>query len=151
MISVLLTMVALATFGGALRLAREAGLPKEEGDSLRGEAAAAGSESWWQSETRYLSLRPFASAGPLTRNTAMLAQMTASRKDFWDTILSDGTNFIHNGDCSKYFIGPCLEIIFLDYIWISRFHPRYKMLDRSPTSVKTLQRAQKIGMDAGLR
>lgn len=34
---------------------------------------------------------------------------------------------------------------------ISRFHPMYKMLDRSPTSVKVLQRAQKIGMDAGLR
>jgi pyruvate formate lyase activating enzyme len=34
---------------------------------------------------------------------------------------------------------------------ISRFHPMYKMLDRSPTSVKILQRAKKIGMDAGLR
>jgi pyruvate formate lyase activating enzyme len=34
---------------------------------------------------------------------------------------------------------------------ISRFHPMYKMLDRSPTSVKILARARKIGMDAGLR
>ncbi|NWF53318.1 MAG: AmmeMemoRadiSam system radical SAM enzyme [Syntrophaceae bacterium] len=34
---------------------------------------------------------------------------------------------------------------------ISRFHPMYKMLDRSPTSVKVLQRAQKIGTEAGLR
>jgi pyruvate formate lyase activating enzyme len=34
---------------------------------------------------------------------------------------------------------------------ISRFHPMYRMLDRSPTSVKILERARKIGMDAGLR
>jgi pyruvate formate lyase activating enzyme len=34
---------------------------------------------------------------------------------------------------------------------ISRFHPMYKMLDRSPTSVKILDRARKIGLDAGLR
>ncbi len=34
---------------------------------------------------------------------------------------------------------------------ISRFHPTYKMLDRSPTSVKILEEARKIGLDAGLR
>jgi pyruvate formate lyase activating enzyme len=34
---------------------------------------------------------------------------------------------------------------------ISRFHPMYKMLDRSPTSVKTLERARTIGLRAGLR
>jgi pyruvate formate lyase activating enzyme len=34
---------------------------------------------------------------------------------------------------------------------ISRFHPMYRMLDRSPTSVKILERARKMGMDAGLR
>ncbi len=34
---------------------------------------------------------------------------------------------------------------------ISRFHPMYKMLDRSPTSAKILERARKIGMEAGLR
>jgi pyruvate formate lyase activating enzyme len=34
---------------------------------------------------------------------------------------------------------------------ISRFHPMYKMLDRSPTSVQILEKARKIGMDAGLR
>ena len=34
---------------------------------------------------------------------------------------------------------------------ISRFHPMYKMLDRSPTSVKILERARKVGMEAGLR
>ena len=34
---------------------------------------------------------------------------------------------------------------------ISRFHPTYKMLDRSPTSVRILQRAQQIGLEAGLR
>jgi pyruvate formate lyase activating enzyme len=34
---------------------------------------------------------------------------------------------------------------------ISRFHPMYKMLDRSPTAVKILDRARKIGLEAGLR
>ena len=34
---------------------------------------------------------------------------------------------------------------------ISRFHPMYKMLDRSPTSVQTLTRARKIGLEGGLR
>ena len=34
---------------------------------------------------------------------------------------------------------------------ISRFHPTYKMLDRSPTSVLILERARKIGLEAGLR
>ena len=34
---------------------------------------------------------------------------------------------------------------------ISRFHPMYKMLDRSPTSVRILERARKIGLEAGLR
>ncbi len=34
---------------------------------------------------------------------------------------------------------------------ISRFHPMYKMLDRSPTSVRVLDRARKIGLEAGLR
>ncbi len=34
---------------------------------------------------------------------------------------------------------------------ISRFHPMYKMLDRSPTSVVILDRARRIGLKAGLR
>ena len=34
---------------------------------------------------------------------------------------------------------------------ISRFHPMYKMLDRSPTSVRILEQARKIGVEAGLR
>ncbi len=34
---------------------------------------------------------------------------------------------------------------------ISRFHPMYRMLDRSSTSVKTLERAREIGLEAGLR
>jgi pyruvate formate lyase activating enzyme len=34
---------------------------------------------------------------------------------------------------------------------ISRFHPTYKMLDRSPTSVRILEKARKIGMETGLR
>jgi len=34
---------------------------------------------------------------------------------------------------------------------ISRFHPMYKMLDRSPTSVRILDRARKIGLQSGLR
>ncbi len=34
---------------------------------------------------------------------------------------------------------------------ISRFHPMYKMLDRSPTSVRLLQKAREIGFEAGLR
>ena len=34
---------------------------------------------------------------------------------------------------------------------ISRFHPRYKMLDRSPTSVRILAKAREIGFKAGLR
>ena len=34
---------------------------------------------------------------------------------------------------------------------ISRFHPTYRMLDRSPTSVRVLERARKIGLEAGLR
>jgi pyruvate formate lyase activating enzyme len=34
---------------------------------------------------------------------------------------------------------------------ISRFHPMYKMLDHSPTSVQTLARARKIGLEEGLR
>jgi pyruvate formate lyase activating enzyme len=34
---------------------------------------------------------------------------------------------------------------------ISRFHPTYKMLDRSPTSVRILQRARQIGFEEGLR
>ncbi len=34
---------------------------------------------------------------------------------------------------------------------ISRFHPMYKMLDRSPTSIRILERARQIGLDSGLR
>jgi pyruvate formate lyase activating enzyme len=34
---------------------------------------------------------------------------------------------------------------------ISRFHPMYKMLDHSPTSVRILEKARKIGLEAGLR
>ncbi|MDZ4165745.1 MAG: AmmeMemoRadiSam system radical SAM enzyme [Smithellaceae bacterium] len=33
---------------------------------------------------------------------------------------------------------------------ISRFHPRYKLLDRSPTSVAAIRRAGEIGREAGL-
>jgi len=33
---------------------------------------------------------------------------------------------------------------------ISRFHPTYRLKDRNPTSVETLQNARKIGIDAGL-
>jgi len=33
---------------------------------------------------------------------------------------------------------------------ISRFHPMYKMLDRSPTAIKILEGARKIGINAGL-
>jgi pyruvate formate lyase activating enzyme len=34
---------------------------------------------------------------------------------------------------------------------ISRFHPMYKMLDRSPTGVRILENARKIGLEEGLR
>ncbi len=34
---------------------------------------------------------------------------------------------------------------------ISRFHPMYRMLDRSPTSVRILEKAREIGLTAGLR
>jgi len=34
---------------------------------------------------------------------------------------------------------------------VSRFHPTYKMMDRSPTSPKALQQARKIGLESGLR
>jgi pyruvate formate lyase activating enzyme len=34
---------------------------------------------------------------------------------------------------------------------ISRFHPTYKMLDRSPTAVRILENARKIGLEEGLR
>lgn len=34
---------------------------------------------------------------------------------------------------------------------ISRFHPMYKMLDSSPTSLRILEKARKIGLEAGLR
>jgi pyruvate formate lyase activating enzyme len=34
---------------------------------------------------------------------------------------------------------------------LSRFHPMYKMLDRSPTSIQILEKARKIGLEAGLR
>jgi len=34
---------------------------------------------------------------------------------------------------------------------ISRFHPQYKMDDREPTPIATLQKAQRIGKEAGLR
>ncbi len=34
---------------------------------------------------------------------------------------------------------------------ISRFHPTYQMLDRPPTPVSSLEKAYKIGKDAGLR
>lgn len=34
---------------------------------------------------------------------------------------------------------------------ISRFHPMYKMLDRSPTSMRILERARTIGLESGLR
>lgn len=34
---------------------------------------------------------------------------------------------------------------------ISRFHPMYRLLDRPPTPVRTLERAREIGLAAGLR
>ena len=34
---------------------------------------------------------------------------------------------------------------------ISRFHPTYRLTDRSPTPLETLLRARRIGLDAGLR
>jgi len=34
---------------------------------------------------------------------------------------------------------------------ISRFHPTYKMTDRPPTPVSSLEKAYKIGKEAGLR
>ncbi|MDJ0819904.1 MAG: radical SAM protein, partial [Desulfobacterales bacterium] len=34
---------------------------------------------------------------------------------------------------------------------ISRFHPTYKLIDRSPTPVKTLTTARQIGLKAGLK
>ncbi len=34
---------------------------------------------------------------------------------------------------------------------ISRFHPTYRLTDRPPTPVETLQNARRIGMEAGLR
>lgn len=39
-----------------------------------------------------------------------------------------------------------------DVPWhISRFHPMYRLLDRPPTPLQTLQRAREIGLKAGLR
>lgn len=34
---------------------------------------------------------------------------------------------------------------------VTRFYPAYRMLDRSPTAVRTLRRAREIGFEAGLR
>lgn len=34
---------------------------------------------------------------------------------------------------------------------VSRFYPQYRMMDRPPTPVETLQRARKIGLEAGLK
>jgi pyruvate formate lyase activating enzyme len=34
---------------------------------------------------------------------------------------------------------------------VSRFHPTYRLLDRRPTPVETLQMARRIGLEAGLR
>lgn len=34
---------------------------------------------------------------------------------------------------------------------VSRFHPTYRMTDRPPTPVETLQKARKIGLEAGLK
>ena len=34
---------------------------------------------------------------------------------------------------------------------ISRFHPTYKLTDRSPTPIQTLTTAREIGLNAGLR
>ncbi len=34
---------------------------------------------------------------------------------------------------------------------LSRFYPRYKMVDRAPTSLETIQKARQIGLEAGLK
>jgi pyruvate formate lyase activating enzyme len=34
---------------------------------------------------------------------------------------------------------------------VSRFHPQYKMTDRPPTPVASIQKARRIGLAAGLR
>ena len=34
---------------------------------------------------------------------------------------------------------------------VSRFHPTYRMMDRPPTNVKSIQKACKIGLDEGIR
>jgi pyruvate formate lyase activating enzyme len=39
-----------------------------------------------------------------------------------------------------------------DVPWhVTRFHPAYRMLDRPPTPLPTMQRARQIGLDSGLR
>jgi pyruvate formate lyase activating enzyme len=49
-------------------------------------------------------------------------------------------------------IARFIQSVGVEVPWhVSRFHPTYKLIDQSITPVKTLQRAKKIGLDAGLR
>jgi pyruvate formate lyase activating enzyme len=49
-------------------------------------------------------------------------------------------------------IAEFIKEVGIDIPWhVSAFHPTYKMLDLPRTSVATLKRARKIGIDTGLR
>ena len=52
------------------------------------------------------------------------------------------------GDIARFIV----EELGAETPWhVSRFHPTYRMNDRPPTPVSTVQRAREIGLHAGLR
>ncbi len=58
---------------------------------------------------------------------------------------------INDSDEELWHIARFVRSVGAEVPWhVSAFHPTYKMLDRSPTPVETLQRARHIGLDVGL-
>lgn len=85
---------------------------------------------------------------PVKRNIAFIAQET----DIWIEVTTLVIPELNDSDDELRAAAEWLASVDPDMPWhISAFHPSYKMLDRPRTSVTTLERAYKIGKDAGIK
>ncbi len=85
---------------------------------------------------------------PVKRNIAFIAQET----DIWIEVTTLVIPGLNDADEELRAAAEWLASVDPDMPWhISAFHPSYKMLDRVRTPVETLERAYKIGKDAGIK
>jgi pyruvate formate lyase activating enzyme len=121
-------------------------MTKEAIETIRPYLDAANVDLKFFKESSYKNICK-AALGPVLDSIRLMHE-----SDIWvelTTLVIPGLN-----DSDEEFTDIAKFIVLLDegIPWhVSAFHPDYTFTDYMPTPVKTLQRAQKIGLDAGLK